>query len=180
MSQYISDPDEAIKYLEQYLKAFHDQKDIFKEYRKDKSTMRKVREVTTRIWSENSQVLNQRRHPGATVAKGRRIADEQPCDLDETVADIYNKDLDFNFGKKHLLSHFGDHVRHFGNIQMYSTKSGETSHKTRIKEAYRCSNRNNTSHQLLRTYARFDCFKIDEMNIKADIRHSIQDKLDDK
>ena len=36
---------------------------------------------------------------------------------------MYNKDLDFNFGKIHLLSDFGDHMRHFGNIQMYSPKS---------------------------------------------------------
>ncbi|KAG0138782.1 hypothetical protein HOY82DRAFT_595293 [Tuber indicum] len=36
MSQYTSDTDETIQYLEQFLKAFHNHKDIFKEYRKDK------------------------------------------------------------------------------------------------------------------------------------------------
>jgi len=98
------------------------------------STTRKVREVTTRIQGENSEVLNQHPLSGATAAKRRHIADEQCRDLDGIVAHIYEEDVDFNFVKIHLLSHFGDHVRRFGNIQMYSTESGETSHKSMIKE----------------------------------------------
>jgi len=149
MSQYKSHTDETIQYLEQYLKAFQDHKDVFKEYRKDKSTMRKVREVTTRIRSENSEVLNQHCLLGATVAKSCRIADEQYRDFDEIVADIYHEDVDFNLVKIHLLSHFRDHAWRFGNIQMYSTKSGETSHETMIKESYRHSNRNDANYQIL-------------------------------
>jgi len=101
--------------------------------------------------------------------KRRRISDEQRRYLDGIVADIYKEDVDFNFVKIYLLSHFGHHVRHFGNIQMYSTESGKTSHKTMLKEAYCRSNRNDTSHQILRTYARLDSFKIHEMNVKASI-----------
>jgi len=67
--QYKSHIKETIQYLEWYLKAFHDQKVVFEEYRKDRSTMRKVREVTTRIQSENSKELNQYRLSGETVAK---------------------------------------------------------------------------------------------------------------
>jgi len=89
MSQYKCHTDEMIQYLEQYRKDFQGHKNIFKEYWKDKSTTRKVREVTTRIWDENSQVLNQHRLSGATAAKRRRIADEQRFDLDSIVADIY-------------------------------------------------------------------------------------------
>jgi len=50
--------------------------------------MRNTREVSTRIQSENSEVLNQPRLLGATVAQRRRIADEQHYDLDEIVVDI--------------------------------------------------------------------------------------------
>ncbi|KAG0640203.1 hypothetical protein HOY80DRAFT_885059 [Tuber brumale] len=91
MAQYQSHTEETIQYLERYLKAFHDHKDLFKEYRKDKSTAQKI----------------------------------------------------------HLLSHFADHIRRFGNIQMYSTESGETSHKIMIKEGYRRSNKNDASYQIL-------------------------------
>ena len=38
MSQFKSHTDETIQYVKQYLKAFHNHKDVFKEYRKDKST----------------------------------------------------------------------------------------------------------------------------------------------
>jgi hypothetical protein len=180
MSQYTSHTDETIQYLERFLEAFHDHKDVFKEYRKDKSTTRKVREVTARIRGEHSVVLNQHRLWGATVAKRRRIADEQRRDLDGIVADIYDEDVDFNFVKMHLLSHFGDHIRRFGNIQMYSTESGETSHKTMIKEGYQRSNKNDASQQILQSYARLDSFKIHEMNIQADQSRPIQDEVRDK
>ncbi|KAG0641324.1 hypothetical protein HOY80DRAFT_883359, partial [Tuber brumale] len=96
MAQYQSLTEETIQYLERYLKAFHDHKDVFKEYGKDKSTARKI----------------------------------------------------------HLPSHLADHIRRFGHIQIYSTESGETSHKIMINEDYRWSNKNDASDQILRTYAR--------------------------
>jgi len=93
------------------------------------------------------------------------------------VADIYEEDVNFNFVKIHLLSHFGEHVQLFGNIQMYSTESGETSHKTMIKEGHRRSNRNHASHQILGTYASLDSFKIQEINVWASIQRPVQDEL---
>jgi len=132
--------------------------------------MRKVNKVTTRIQSENSEVVNQHSHSGATMAKRCRIPDEQCRDLNEIIAYIYDENVDFNFVKIHLLSYFGDHVRRFGNIQMYSTESGVTSHKTMINKGYRHSNRNDKSHQILQTYTRLDSFRIHEMNVEADIR----------
>ncbi|KAG0132531.1 hypothetical protein HOY82DRAFT_483919, partial [Tuber indicum] len=133
MSQYMSHTDAMIQYPEQFLNAFHDHKDIFKKYQKDKQTMRKVRE-----------------------------------------------NVDFNLVKIHLLSHFKDHVWRFGNIQMYSTESGESNHKTMIKVGYRRSNKNDTSHQIRRTYARLDSFKIQEMNVEESSPRPIKDRQHDQ
>ena len=108
-----------------------------------------MRKVTTRIWDENTKILNQHCLVGATAAKRRRIADEQRSDLDEMIADIHDEDVDCNFVMIHLLSRFRDHIWRFGNIQMYSTESGETNHKMMIKEGYRRSNKSNASHQIL-------------------------------
>ena len=177
MSQYKSHTDKTIQYLEQNLKDFHDDKEVFKEYRKDKSTTRKLTEVTTRIRGENSEVLNQHCLSGTTAAKRRRIADAQSRDFVGIVADIYEEDVDFSFVKIHLLSHCRDDGSLFGNIQMYSTESGETSHKTIIKKDYRQSNRNDASHQILRTYARLESLKIHEMNIEASIPRPIHNEL---
>ncbi|KAG0643365.1 hypothetical protein HOY80DRAFT_1094438 [Tuber brumale] len=140
---------EMIQYLERYLQVFHDHKDVFKEYRKDKSTAPKVREVTARIRSTNHEVLNQHRLSGLMVTQRLRIFDEQRQELEGVMADICDEDVDFNFVKIHLLSHFADHIRRFGNIQMYSTESGETSYKIMIKEGYRRSNKNDASYQIL-------------------------------
>jgi len=63
---------------------------------------------------------------------------------------------------------------------MYSTESGETSHKIMIKESYWRSNRNDASHEIRRTYARLDILKIDKINIQADLPCPIQDKVWDK
>ena len=181
MSQYTSHYDKTIEYLEQYLKAFHNHKDVFKEYRRDKSTAMKVMEVTARIRGKNSGVLNQHGLAGDTAAaKGGRIADAQRRDLDGIVTDIYDQEVDFNFVKIHLLSHFGDNIRRCGNIKMYSTESGQTNHKTNTKEGYQGSNKNDASHQILRTYERLDSYKIDEIYIQADLAHLIADELHDK
>ena len=95
-----------------------------------------MREVTTRIRGENSEVLNQHRLSCALANKRCHIADEQCRDLDSILPDLHEEDVDCNLVKIHLLSHFRDHVQRFGNIQIYSTKSGETSHKTMINEGY--------------------------------------------
>ena len=39
----------------------------------------------------------------------------------------------FNFIKMHLVIHFGDHIRQFGNIPMYSTEYGELAQREQIK-----------------------------------------------
>ena len=96
------------------------------------------------------------------------------------VADLYDLDVDFNLVKIHLLSHFGDHIQHFGNIQIYSTESGEINHKMMIKEGYQQSNKNEASHQILWTYARIDSFKIHEMNVQTDLSLPSEDELRDK
>ena len=139
-----------------------------------------MREVTTRIRCKNCEVLNQHHLSGMTAAKRGRIANEQRCDLHTVVEDIYKKDVNFNFVKIYLLSHFEDHVWCLVNIQMYSTESEETSQKMMIKEGYQRSNKNDASHQILRMYARLDSFKIHEMNIQADVACPIRDELHNK
>ena len=77
------------------------------------------------------------------------IADEQRCDFDGIVTDIFDEDVELKFVKIHLLSHFRDHIRYFGNIKMYSTESGKTNYKTIIKESYRRLYKTEPSHQIL-------------------------------
>jgi len=75
-----------------------------------------VREITTRIQGKNSEVLNQPQLLEAPLVKRRCITDEQCSNLAGMVADVYEEDVDFNFVKIHLLSHFEDHMQRFENI----------------------------------------------------------------
>lgn len=104
----------------------------------------------------------------------------QRRESNEIFTDIGTEDVDLNFVMIHLLSHFGDHIRRFGNIHIYSTKAWETSDKTMIKEGYQQSNKNDVSHQILQIYAKLDSFTIHEINIQADLQRRIGDELGDK
>jgi len=48
--------------------------------------------------------------------------------------DMIYSELNFNFIKIHLLSHFSDDIRQLGNIPMYLTETAELAHKTQIKD----------------------------------------------
>ena len=47
--------------------------------------------------------------------------------------ELIHRELHFNFSKIHLLSHFSDHIRQFGNIPMYSKEFGGLAHTEEIK-----------------------------------------------
>jgi len=74
ISQFESHTNRMIQYFEQYMKDVPEHKDLFVKYGKDKCKTRNMRAVTTRIRGENSEVLNQRRLSGDTVAKRKDVA----------------------------------------------------------------------------------------------------------
>jgi len=56
----------------------------------------------------------------ATSQRGR-MRDDDRDEEDELRIDMIHSESHFNFIKMHLLSHFCDHIRQFGNIPMYCT-----------------------------------------------------------
>jgi len=77
--------------------------------------------------------------------------DDQDAE-DELRMDMIHCESHFNFIKMHLLSHFCDHIRQFGNIPMYSMEIGELAHNTRTKEGWCKSNKNDAARQILHSY----------------------------
>jgi len=71
----------------------------------------------------------------------------------------------FNFVKMHLLSHFSDHVRQFGNISLYSTEFGELLHKAQIKDRWRRLNKNYVERQILHSYGRQHAIRMRLLNL---------------
>jgi hypothetical protein len=90
----------------------------------------------------------------------------------------------FNFIKMHLLSHFCDHIRQFGNIPMYSTEFGELAHKTQIKAGWRQSNKNDASRQIVQSYSRQHGIRMRLLNLEslrrcgADLSPDVVEQLD--
>ena len=132
-------PD-TIAYMEDYLDQFHTMKDIFLEFRVTKRTQAKVDRQRKEIRQQRSL-----RREGAAPSQRHRICDDDRDEENELRMDMINAESHFNFVKMHLLSHFCDHIRQFGNTPMYSTEIGELAHKTQIKEGWRQSNKNDAA-----------------------------------
>jgi len=73
----------------------------------------------------------------------------------------------FSFIKVHLLSHFCDHIRQFGNIPIYSTEFGELVHKTQIKAGWRQSNKNDATRQIVQSYSRHHGIRMRLLNLES-------------
>src|SRR5437588_5730472 len=114
MAQYRSHLDEMLQYMSDFLDDFHRYKDIFLEFRRDKATVRRVHEVCKRMTKSHMEAMNQLRASAASILERYRTRDDQCRQLQDAINAIYDGELDFNFVKIHLLSHFKDYVHHFG------------------------------------------------------------------
>ncbi|KAL0630995.1 hypothetical protein Q9L58_010148 [Maublancomyces gigas] len=72
----------------------------------------------------------------------------------------------FNLIKMHLLTHFWQHVKRFGNIPMFSTDFSELAHKGHIKESYKSSNKVDTALQILDISTRRQAFELGLLNLQ--------------
>jgi len=98
--------------------------------------------------------------------------------------DLFICESYFNFVKMHLLSHFCDHIRQFGNIPMYSTEFGQLAHKTQIKAGLRQSNKQDASRQIVQSYSRQHGIRMRLLNLEslrrccADLSPDVVEQLD--
>ena len=85
--------------------------------------------------------------------------------------DLIESESHFNCIKNHLLIHFGDHIRQFGNIPMYSTEYGELAHKEQIKDPWPRSNKNDVARQILQGYGRQHWIRMRLLTLESLRRH---------
>ena len=152
MAQYQSHTPETLRYMEQYLEAFHRYKGVFQEFRRSKKTREDADANDEQLRLELQRELKDA--GPVTAAERRRRLDANRAQRANKREEILRSQSHFNFIKLHLLVHYCSHVRQFGNIPMYSTDIGELAHKVQIKEGYRHSNKNDASRQILDFYGR--------------------------
>ena len=102
------------------------------------------------------------------------MRDDDRDEEDELRMDMIHGKSRFNFIKMHLLSHFWDYRRQFGNIPMYSTDIGELTQKTQIKEAWRQSNINDAARQIVNSYGRQHAIRMRLLNLQS-LKHCSTD-----
>jgi hypothetical protein len=80
------------------------------------------------------------------------------------VGEILREGSHYNFPKIHLISHYAEQITKFGALGQFSTDVCEAMHK-RFKDAYRCSNKVESTMQILKTYTRDHTFAMKDMTI---------------
>jgi len=145
-----------------YLDQFHRMQGIFLEGRVTKPTLAKVDEQRREIRHQRTQMSQ----PVAS-SKRRRICDDDCEEEHQRRMDLIHRESHFNFIKIHLLSHFSDHIRQFGNIPMYSTEFGELAHKEQIKDGGRQSNKNDAVRQIVDSYSRQHAIRMRVLNLES-------------
>jgi len=174
MAQYKSHNEHTIGYLEEYLQRFHKEKDVFLEFRISKADKKKSK--------ADRKLAKAKALAEAAAAEAAKAAALDDDDI-ESSAEEYEPPADrlgphadedgakrsmqphFNFPKIHLLLHYMEQIREFGELVQYSTEVAESMHAT-FKDAYRRSNHNDVAVQLFETYTRQHLFDIHERNLK--------------
>jgi len=149
MGQYRSHTSDNIAYIEHYLEQFYRMKDIFLEFRVTKRTLAMIDKQRTEIQHQRTQMSQP-----VAPSKRRRIRDHYHEEEHQRLMELIHRELHSTFIKIHLLSHFSDHIRQFGNILMYSTEVGELAHKEQIKDRWRRSNKNDAARQIVQSDSR--------------------------
>ena len=162
MAQYRSHTPDTIAYMEEYLDQFHRMKDMFLEFRVTKRTQAKVVKQRKEIRCQRA-LMRER----VAISQWRRMCDNDRDEDDELRMAMIHGKSHFNFIKMHLLSHFCDHIRQFGNIPMYSTEIGEVAHKTEIKEGWRQSNKYHAARQIVHSYGRQHAIRMRLLNLQS-------------
>jgi len=80
------------------------------------------------------------------------------------VDEILREAAHYNFPKMHLISHYAEQIPKFGALKQYSTDISKCMHKG-FKEAYRRSNKVNTTSQMITNYTRDHTFIMKDLTI---------------
>jgi len=97
----------------------------------------------------------------------RRMRDDNCQEENDLCLDLVRGESHFNFIKKHLLRHFCDHIRQFGNIPMYSREIRELTHKTQIKDGGCQSNKDDAARQIVHSYSRQQAIRMRLLNLES-------------
>jgi hypothetical protein len=163
MTQYLSHTDQTIGYMQEYLRGFHETKDIFLRFRAGKKTKGAAAEAHKNLLREQTLQVSEQNLTTSAKAKARQ---DNTFERQELVDEILRDGSHFNFPKIHLISHYAEQITKFGALEQFSTDIIESMHKG-FKDAYRRSNKVDSTAQVIRTYTRDHTFAMKDLTIEA-------------
>ena len=105
---------------------------------------------------------------GKAGTEQERLRKEWQMFINTEMVEYHEEGSDFNFPKINQLLHFGEQIRRYGSPKQWSTETGESSHRTQLKDPYYTSNwSGNIYGQIIEYYRRSAAFAIRRLNIAA-------------
>ncbi|KAF8436090.1 hypothetical protein BGX38DRAFT_1274632 [Terfezia claveryi] len=161
--EYPSHTDETISYLRQFLRDFHETKDVFLRFRAGKRVKKATAEAHKKLLREKTEVLVT---IDLTASEKIKHHQENTFERKELVDEILKDRAYYNFLKIHLISHYAEKILKFGALGQYSTDISEAIYKG-FKDAYRRSNKVDATPQIITTYIKDHTFAIKDFTIAA-------------
>ena len=160
MTQYRSHTSETVSYMQEYLRSFHETKDVFLRFRAGKKAKKAAAMAHLVLLVEQTQTSVQ----GLAVSEKAKVWEANALERQELVETILKDGSYFNFPKLHLLTHYAEQIPRFGALTQYSTDITESMYRE-FKDAYRRSNKVESMDQILTTYTRYHTFIMKDLEI---------------
>lgn len=159
---YRSHTDDTIALLERAIRLFFVKKETFRPYRAGKNARGDARDKRTNVIIERDEDLARLAREGATPRELNVRRTYWNEIIRQEMDDVLVDGAHFNLPKLHMLLHFTDNVRMFGNMGQFDSGMSEAAHKE-FKKGYRASNRvGQWMKQILNRTVRLDAFALRE------------------
>ena len=162
MTQYDSHTDKTISYMQEYLRGFHNTKDVFLRFRAGKGAKKAAAEAHKNLLREQSQASSS----NLTMSEKAKMHQANTLERRELVDDILKEGAHYNFPKMHLISHDPEQIPKFGALGQFYTEISECMYKS-LKDAYRRSNKVNVTSQIITNHTQDHTFIMKDLPIKA-------------
>ncbi|KAF8426003.1 hypothetical protein EV426DRAFT_715913 [Tirmania nivea] len=107
MTQYPSHTDQTVSYLRQYLREFHETKNVFLRFRAGKKAKKAATEAHKNLVKEQSQasVAN------LTASERVKARQENALERQELVNEMLKEGAHYNFPKIYLISYYAEQIQ---------------------------------------------------------------------
>ena len=162
MTQYDSHTDATVSYIPEYLRVFHETKNVFLRFRAGKDAKIAAAEAHKNLLKDQSQASVNH----LTGSEKAKLPQENALERRELVDDMLQEGAHYNFATMHVISHYAEQIPKLGVLSQYSTEISECMHNW-LKNAYRWCNKVRLISQIVMNHIRDHTFNMKDLTIRA-------------